>query len=199
MSAVLKQNYTLEEYFELDRSSDANFEYFNGEVFEMSGVLPNHAMIAMNLAEILNPAARKRNCRAFGANLRIKVPDLPPYRYPDLSVVCGETKFETIGGLECLTNPKMLVEVLSNSTASFDKGDKFKFYKSIESFDEYLLISQFEKLVTQYIRHNERFWLRGDFTEGETMRLTTLDFDLNVDEIYQGVVFAVPAGTEINE
>lgn len=195
MSAVLKQNYTLEEYFEIDRNSDANFEYFNGEIFEMSGVSPNHAAIEMNLAEIINPVARKRGCRAFGANLRIKVPDLPPYRYPDLSVVCGTAEFETIGGLECLVNPKMLVEVLSNSTAQFDQGDKFKFYKSIKSFDEYLLISQLEKLVTQYIRHNERFWLHGEFTAGETIKIITLDFEINVDEIYQGVSFKIAAET----
>lgn len=66
----------------------------------------------------------------------------------------------------------------------------------MESFNECLLISQFEKLVTQYIRHNERFWLRGDFTEGETIKITTLDFDLNVDEIYQGVVFEIVAQTD---
>ncbi|MEP6925025.1 MAG: Uma2 family endonuclease [Pyrinomonadaceae bacterium] len=199
MSAVLKQNYTLEEYFELDRNSDANYEYFDGEIFEMSGVSPNHARIEHRLNRIFGARADEKGCEVFPANLRIKVPDLPPYRYPDLSVVCGAAKFETIGGLECLTNPKMLVEVLSNSTASFDKGDKFKFYKSIESFNEYLLISQFEKLVTQYIRHNERFWLRGDYETGETIKITTLDFDLNVEEIYQGVVFESAANSKVNE
>ena len=199
MSAVLKQNYTLEEYFELDRSSNANFEYFNGEIFEMSGVSPNHARIERNLLFRLTQKAFDKNCEVFPANLRIKVPDLPPYRYLDLSVVCNEAKFETIGGLECLVNPKMLVEVLSNSTASFDKGDKFMFYKSIASFDEYLLISQFKKSITQYIRHSGRFWLRGDYEAGETIKIMTLDFDLELDEIYQGVVFESASDLTINE
>ena len=95
MTALPKRKYTLEEYFELDKNAEGNFEYFDGEIFEMSGVSPEHATIEMNLAEILNPVARKRGCRAFPANLRIKVPALPTYRYPDLSVVCGETRYSS--------------------------------------------------------------------------------------------------------
>lgn len=189
MSAVPKLKYTLEEYFELDANAEGNFEFFNGEIFEMSGVSINHATIEMNLAEILNPIARKKGCRAFPANLRIRVPTLPPYRYPDFSAVCGEAKFETIGGLQCLVNPKLLVEVLSDSTEKFDIGEKFQQYKLIESFTEYLLIAQNRKFITQYIRHNERFWLRGDFYGGEIIKIETLDFEINVDEFYQGVEF----------
>lgn len=187
MTALPKRKYTLEEYFELDKNAEGNFEYFDGEIFEMSGVSPEHATIEMNLAEILNPVARKRGCRAFPANLRIRVPVLPTYRYPDLSVVCGETVFEEIQGLQCLVNPILIVEVLSESTEFYDRGEKYRQYKSIESFREYLLVSQNDKFITLFQKHNERFWMQSDYVAGETLHLNTLDLDLNVDEVYQGV------------
>lgn len=187
MTALPKRKYTLEEYFELDKNAEGNFEYFDGEIFEMSGVSPEHATIEMNLAEILNPVARKRGCRAFPANLRIRVPVLPTYRYPDLSVVCGETVFEEIQGLQCLVNPILIVEVLSESTEFYDRGEKYRQYKSIESFREYLLVSQNDKFITLFQKHNERFWMQSDYVVGETLHLNTLDLDLNVDEVYQGV------------
>ncbi len=190
MSAVPKEKYTLEEYFELDKNAEGNFEYFDGEIFEMSGVSPNHATIEVNLITKLNPTALNRGCRVFPANLRIKVPLLPTYRYPDLSVVCGGAKFIEISGLQCLENPNLIVEVLSDSTEKYDRGEKFREYKSIESFNEYLLIASTSKDVTLYQKHNERFWLQSDYISGEAFHLNTLDVDINVDELYQGVEFS---------
>jgi len=187
MTALPKQKFSLEEYFELDKNSEGNFEYFDGEVFEMSGVSRNHATIEVNLISKLNSISINRGCQTFPANLRIKVPILPTYRYPDLSVVCGEPILEKMSGLDCLVNPILIVEVLSESTESYDRGEKFRQYKSIESFREYLLISQDSKNITHYLKHHERFWLQSDYTTGESLHITTLDFDLNVDEIYQGV------------
>ncbi len=189
MTAIPIKKYTLEEYFELDRNAEGHFEYFSGEVFEMSGVSVNHATIEMNLAEILNPIARKKGCRAFPANLKVKVPTIPPYRYPDLSVVCGQANFEEIGGLQALTNPILIVEVLSDSTEKFDRGEKFRQYKLIESFREYLLIEQNGKNVTLFQKHNDRFWLQSDYVEGESLKITTLDFDLSVNDLYRDVEF----------
>jgi Uma2 family endonuclease len=187
MTALPKRKYTLEEYFELDKNAEGNFEYFDGEIFEMSGVSPEHATIEVNLISKLNPVAGKRGCRVFPANLRIKVPVLPTYRYPDLSVVCGETVFEEIQGLQCLVNPILIVEVLSESTEFYDRGEKYRQYKSIESFREYLLVSQTAEFITLFQKHNERFWLQSDYVAGETLHLNTLDLDLQVDEVYQGV------------
>ena len=185
-----KQKYTLEEYLELDKNAEGNFEYFDGEIFEMSGVSPNHATIEMNLAEIVNPIARKRECRAFSANLRVKVPVLPTYCYPDMSVVCGEAIFEEFAGLQRLVNPVLIVEILSESTELYDRGEKFRRYKSIESFKEYLLVSQTENFITLFQKHNGRFWLQSDYVTGETLHVNTMDFDLSVDDVYQGVELA---------
>lgn len=187
MTAVPQKKITLEEYFELDRTAEANYEYFDGEIFEMSGVSPNHATIEINLITNINPQANKMGCRIFPANLRIKVPALPTYRYPDLSVACGEATFEEIGGLQCLTNPVLIVEILSESTESYYRGEKFRQYKSIETFREYILVSSESKNVSHYLKHNEKFWLQSDYEAGESLHITTLDFDLRVDEIYQGI------------
>ncbi len=187
MQAIANQIYTLEEYFELDKNADGNFEYFDGEIFEMSGVSPNHARIEMNLAIMFGQRANKKGCEAFPSNLRVKVPMLPTYRYPDLTIACGKAEFVEIGGLQCLVNPNLIVEVLSDSTERYDQNEKFRQYKSIESFSEYLLISSTEKVVLLYQKHNGRFWLRSDYESGESFNLKTLDFDFDVDDLYQGV------------
>jgi Uma2 family endonuclease len=189
MTAIPKTKMSLEEYFEMDKNAEGNFEYFDGETFEMSGVSPNHARIERNLLVKTSPRASKRGCEVFPSNLRVKVPMLPTYRYPDLTLVCGKAAFVEIGGLQCLANPILIVEVLSDSTEKYDQGDKFREYKSIESFNEYLLISSTEKIIVLYQKHNERFWLRSDYVTGESFHLNSLDFDVSVDELYEGVEF----------
>lgn len=189
MTAVPVPKMSLEEYFEFDRNSEGNYEYFDGEVFEMSGVSPNHARIERNLTVKTSAKAAEKGCEVFPANLRIKVPALPTYRYPDLSIACGEAKFEKMGGLDCLVNPILLIEILSGSIESYDRGEKFRQYKSIESFREYILISSESKNVTHFLKHNERFWMQSDYEAGESLRIETLDYDLSVDEIYQGMTF----------
>ncbi len=189
---------TLDEYFEFDKNAEGNFEYFDGEIFEMSGVSPNHARIERNVAYRLTQRAFDRGCELFPANLRIKPKNALTYRYPDLSVVCGGAKFVEIGGLQCLTNPNLIVEVLSDSTEKFDRGDKFREYKSIESFAEYLLISSTSIGTTLFQAHNDRFWLQSDYAAGESFHLNTLDIDVSVDELYQGVEFPIPSDDRNN-
>ena len=199
MTAVPKKKYTLEEYFALDREAEGNFEYYHGEIIEMSGVSPNHARIERNLLVKLTARAFEKGCEVFPANLRLKVPTVPTYRYPDLTIACGGAKFVEIGGLQCLENPSLIVEVLSDSTESYDRGEKFRLYKSIESFREYLLISQNTMNISHFLKHNGRFWLQSDYAAGESLPIATLDYELPVDEIYQGVELKpeTPAETEI--
>jgi Uma2 family endonuclease len=198
MIAALKPFYTLEEYFELDRNAEGKFHYFDGKVVEVSGVSPQHATIEVNLIAIIHPIAWQRGDEAFPASMRVRVPALPTYRYPDLSVVCDKAEVVEIGEQQCLVNPVLLVEVLSDSTESYDLNGKFREYKSIETFREYVLISQTEPAVTHDLKYNERFWLQSQYAAGESLRLTTLDYDLNVDDVYRGVEFpAEPPGREI--
>ncbi len=112
MAANPERRYTLEEYFELERKSEERYEFWGGELFCMSGVSADHAQIEINLVVSLSARFAGRRCRIFPANVRLKVPSAPPYRYADLSALCGEPQFEQIGGVDALTNPALIVEVL---------------------------------------------------------------------------------------
>jgi Uma2 family endonuclease len=188
MAALAKTKMSLEEYLEFDFSAEGRFEYFDGKVFEM-GASPEHSEIQSSLNAILRSKTILKGCKVYTSELGVKVPKLLPYRYPDLTVVCGNPEFEEIGGLRRLLNPVLIVEVLSDSTEKFDKGEKFTAYKSIPSLKEYLLISQHKKFVTLYTKYNEKFWFQSEYESGETLKLESLECELNVDEIYAGITF----------
>ncbi len=193
MSIQTRHRYTLEEYFELELSSEEKHEYFDGEIFNMSGGSPAHEQVIVNLIVALSNKLRGRGCHVFPSNLRIKVPSAPPYRYPDLSALCDTPRYEKIGGIEALTNPSLIVEVLSSSTEAYDRGDKFTDYKSIPSFGEYLLIAQHRPHVTHYVRQPDNSWSYEEANElSATLLLPTLDGVLPLNEIYQDVEFAPP-------
>ena len=194
MAANPKQHYTLAEYFELERRSEERYEYWHGEVFCMSGVSPEHDQIESNTVFHLRSRLTGRPCRVFLANIRLKVPTAPPYRYADLAALCGQPQYEKIGGLESLTNPSLIVEVLSDSTEAYDRGDKFTHYKSIPHFSEYLLIAQHRPHVTQFVKQDEGTWLQREFNDlSEVVKLVSLPCELPLSEIYQNVSFAPAA------
>jgi Uma2 family endonuclease len=112
MAANLERRYTLEEYFELERTSNERFEFWNGEVFSMSGGSQAHDRILVNCLVYLSTRLDSKVCRVVSSDMRIKVPAAPPYRYADLSALCGEAQFEEIGGVDALTNAQLIVEVL---------------------------------------------------------------------------------------
>ena len=194
MTALPKPKLTLEEYFELDNNAEGRFEYFDGEIFELSGVHPNHARLERRLGRLLEEPTEARGGHIFPADLRVVVPALPPYRYPDLTALCGPPEFVKVGGLLCLTNPVLIAEILSDSTAGFDQGPKFEGYKSIPSFCEYLLLAQHEKRVTKYLKQSGRFWLQSEYGAGETLEIESLGCELNVDALYQGINFDSETG-----
>jgi Uma2 family endonuclease len=188
MTALPKKIYSIEEYFQLELNSNERFEYFDGEVYTMSGVSESHDAIEVNLITTFRTKLKDKKCRNFAANMRLKVPSLPPYRYSDGSALCGEAIFEKIGGVDVLVNPQLIIEVLSRSTEKFDRDQKFKHYKSIESFSEYLLISQESYFVVHYRKHNEKFWMQTEYDKLEdVIILNTLDCDLTLAEIYEDI------------
>lgn len=188
-----KKRYTLEEYFELERKSEERFEFFGGEVFCMSGVSREHDQIESNLNFYLRAKLRGRTCRAFLANMRLKVPSAPPYRYADLSALCGEAKFEEIGGVDALVNPSLVVEVLSPSTEAYDRGDKFTHYKSIPGFSEYLLVAQHRPHVTHFAKQPEGSWTYNEYNDLEAvLKLSSLGCELGMAEVYENVAFESP-------
>ncbi len=190
MTALPKKLYTLEEYIELDKNSEAKYEYFDGEVFDMAGNSPTHVRVSVNVCNLLTQKLRGRQCEAFNSEMRIKVPTASPYRYPDVSVVSGEPFFEDVLGQIMLVNPVLLVEVFSPSTAAYDLGNKFTAYQSIESFREYLLIAQDCPHIIRHLFQAPGQWLRTEASGLETeVPFETLGVSLPLREIYERVQF----------
>jgi Uma2 family endonuclease len=190
MSAQPKRRYTLEEYLELDKNSDERLEYWDGEIFSMSGVSDEHDQIEGNLYLLLRLRLAGRNCRPFLANMRIKVPAMPPYRYGDLSALCGKAKFEEIGGVDTLTNPMLIIEVLSKSTMAYDRVDKFTAYKSIPSLREYLLVEQHRPHITQFIKRDDGEWIHREYNDlNDVVKLESVGCEFSLSEVYQNVSF----------
>jgi Uma2 family endonuclease len=190
MAANPERRYTLEEYLELDRTSEERFEFWDGEIFCMSGASAEHERILRNMLVQLTLKIGGRGCEAFASNLRIKVPAAPPYRYADLSALCGEAQFEEIGGVDALLNPQLIVEVLSPSTEAYDRGDKFTHYKSIPTFREYLLVAQHRPHVTHLYKQSDGTWIYAEANDLEaTLSLSSLGCELPLSEIYRGVSF----------
>ena len=182
--------YTLEEYFELDHASEEKLEFWDGHVFTLAGASVSHNRIRRNALTALSNKLRGRNCEVFPSDMRVGVPAYPPYRYPDLSALCGEARFETLGRQEVLINPALLVEILSDSTAEFDRGYKFTYYKSIPSFIEYVLVAQDRPHVTQFIKQADNSWLQHEFNAiDDAFSLASLDCRLDLSELYEGVQF----------
>ena len=187
---AVKSEYTLEEYAELEKSSEERLEYFEGNVWSMAGASPNHEEVSANVITALKIALRGRGCRVFGPNLRVKVPSYQPYRYPDVTALCGQPIYEDFYGLQVLINPSLIVEVLSPSTEAFDLSYKFTYYKSIESFTEYLLITQDRPHVVLYTKQNDYGWLQREFNSlDDKIFLSSLNCEISVADIYDNIEF----------
>lgn len=191
MSALPKHIYTLEEYLELEKSSEEKYEFYDGEVFAMAGGSLEHNTISANVIRSLGNKLEDTACRVLSSDMRLKVPLALPYRYPDVTVVCGEPVIEKLQGQPLLLNPVLIVEVLSDSTEAYDLGKKFTAYQSIESFREYLLIAQDSPHVIQHVRQDDGKWLRSEHHGLDAvLALESLKVALPLSEIYQRVVFA---------
>lgn len=189
----LAESFSLEEYLALEKRSEEKLEFGSGKVWSVSGESYFHNVIVSNLLSEIQGQIREKSCNVSPSHLRIKVPDNPPYRYPDLTANCGEPVIEKMGGVDMLVNPALIIEVLSDSTEGFDRGDKFGYYKSIESFTEYLLVAQHRPHITQFIRHGDGFWLSTEFNElADSVELRSVPCVLSLASVYRGVTFPEP-------
>ncbi len=187
--AIPNKIYTLEEYLDLDFKTDAKYEYFDdGKLVEISGVTVNHNFINGNVLCLLHEGLAE-DFESWIGSMKLKVPTLPPYRYPNFSVSPKKGQFEMVGKHHCLVNPIVIGEIYSPETKDYDCGEKFEGYKSIETFREYLLLDQEQKLVTLHTKYDEEIWFESEYVEGETLKLESLECELSVNEIYQGIIF----------
>lgn len=187
---ALKQIYSLEEYLELEKTTEEKFEFWNGNVWSMSGASTNYNRIVRNLNTEIDLQLREKGCEIFPSDMRVKVPAYTPYRYPDLTALCGKPEIENLQGVDLLVNPQLIVEVLSESTEAFDRGDKFSYYKSIPYFNEYILVAQHHPHVSQFIKHGDGFWTHLEFNDlSEIIELKSVPCKMTLKAIYRDVIF----------
>lgn len=190
MSAIPKTKLTPAEYLEFERKAKERHEYFGGEIFAMSGAKRNHNKITGNLSGLLWQHLKGKNCEFYPTDMRVFVPATGLYTYPDLVVVCDEPQFQD-DTFDTLLNPILLIEVLSDSTESYDRGKKFQHYRSIESLQEYILVSQTEARVEKYVRHGDGFWLLSEAVGVESeIEFSSIEYLIPLSEIYDKIDFS---------
>lgn len=181
-----------EEYRALELISNVKHEYFNGEIFAMSGGTNAHALIAVNVSSTLRAKLRGKSCRPTSSDQMVKVEATGLNTYPDVSVYCKGARFEGKGDQALLT-PVVLIVVLSPSTSNYDRGTKFEHYKQIPSLRDYLLVSSESRSVDHFHRLENGDWLLHSATGlEESIVLESIEVALELSEIYEDV--DVPAG-----
>ncbi len=180
--------YTLDDYFSIEETSETKHEFYDGEIFAMTGASLNHNRIAANIFTALSIALRDKHCDVFTSDMRIATSS-KLYTYPDVSVFCDEVEL-TKDKYDTATNPTILVEVLSKSTQKYDRGQKFDQYKSISTLREYVLIEQHQILVEHFQLGNNDEWTRHDYHRlTDTLNLSSVDFQVSLAEIYRRLRF----------
>ena len=189
MSAVLKNRYSPQEYIGLEGSAQHKSEFYRGEMFAMGGGSPRHNDIAGNIYHVLRNLLKGRDCRPYHSDQRIRVNPAGLHTYPDVLVVCGQLELDE-ADVDAVTNPRIIFEVLSKSTESYDRGKKFELYRGMDSLAEYILVSQEEPHVERFVRQLDSSW-RLTEAKGlaESLELTTISCRLALADIYDNVAF----------
>lgn len=181
---------TPEEYLAFERECiDQKHEYFEGEIFAMSGASFRHTLISSAITGIFYNQFLARNCSAVSSDLRVNIPETGLYTYPDIVVVCGEPQFED-QVFDTLLNPVVIIEILSKSTENYDRGKKFEHYRKIKSLQEYLLISQEEIHIEHYQRQDNNSWTFREYAlPEEKIILSSTNAQLTLADIYAKITF----------
>ena len=178
---------TPDEYLARERQAEQKSEYFNGEIFAMSGASPRHVLIVTNVVAELRGQLKKRSCTVYSTGLRVRVSATGLYTYPDVVVVCETPQFDD-ERKDTLLNPTLIVEVLSDSTKDYDRGDKFEQYRTLPSFVEYVLIAQDKHHVEHFVRQPDKRWILAETNRLEdVITLTSIGCTLALQEVYDKV------------
>jgi phenylacetic acid degradation protein len=187
--AYRKEKLTIDEYLEMEEKSEVKHEYYKGEIFAMSGPKLDHVRIVVNMTVLLKLKLRGSGCEVFPTDLRILVESQEYLTYPDLSIVCGDLITRNNDDWN-LTNPSVIIEVLSKSTQGYDRGKKFELYKGLASLREYILVDSRSILVEQFCKDGEGNWiLRKYDTLTDMLMVETVKVSLLLEEIYENILF----------
>jgi Uma2 family endonuclease len=191
VSAAPGRRVTYTEYAAGEDQSLSKHDYVRGEVFAMAGGTPEHAALVLAVGGLLFAQLRGKPCRAYSADLRIRIRAVDAATYPDVTVVCGEAVRDDEDPNSVL-NPTVIIEVLSDGTERYDRGDKFAHYRQIPSLREYVLISQHARMIERHVRNDNASWTMTAFGAGTVAELAAIGCRLDVDAIYEGLTLKPP-------
>jgi Uma2 family endonuclease len=192
LPSTSRRRYTLAEYLDFEETAPWKHEFHNGEILAMSGASPEHALITASALRVIGNRLEGKPSRVYSSDLKIAVGPNADVQYPDGSVICGPLEFHPADPTRRLVvNPRVIVEVLSPTTEGYDRGEKFILYRTLASFEEYVLISQTTALVETFLRQPDgRFLIDATYTGLDaTARINSLQIQLPLADIYAGVTF----------
>ncbi|MDB9528364.1 Uma2 family endonuclease [Oscillatoria sp. CS-180] len=189
MVQAQSRRYTPEEYLEREAKADHRSEYRNGSIVPITGGTTNHNELALNLAATLKLSLKGQNCKVYMGDVRLWIPDYRQYTYPDVMLVKEQLVY-TDDSKTTIMNPSLIAEVLSKSTQNYDQGDKFMYYRSLESMREYILIDQTCHHVIQHTKTETGQWLLKDYwSTDEQLVMNAIPFNMSLADLYEGVEF----------
>lgn len=185
MTAQPQKYYSPEEYLELEREADYKSEYYRGEIFAMAGAGHNHNRIVENLTGECYIYFKGKSCRTYSSDQRIHIPANGLYTYPDLIVVCGRNEYLD-DKKDTILNPTVLVEVLSESTEAYDRGEKFHFYRSIPTLKEYVLINSRSVAAEVFRKSDDGIWMLASeaYAIDKNIELASVGLTLALQDLY---------------
>lgn len=190
MIAQTEKNYTAEEYLELELASETRSEYRNGEIIPMTGGTPNHNDISGNLYIPLKLALRSQAYRIFHLDQRLWIPKRQLYTYPDVMVLPKPLELQA-GRTDTVLNPCLIAEILSKSTQDYDRGEKFAAYRTVPTFQEYLLIDQYQMHVEHYVKTAVNQWLFSEYDDPAiTLSLSVFELQIQIADLYENIDFS---------
>ena len=193
ISTAVSKRYSIEEYLAIEVESEFRNEYRDGEIVPMAGGLPNHNQIAGNVYATFNFAFRGKPLQAFITDQRLLIPEKRTYTYPDVMVIQGQLELQA-GRKDTVMNPLLIVEVLSRSTADYDRHEKFRDYRSIPSFQEYVLIDQYSQHIEHFVKVSAKKWDFQEYDETDlVVKLVTIDLEVAIVDVYDKVEFEIEA------
>lgn len=182
--------YSPEEYLAREEAAEYKSEYIDGEIIPLGGKSTNHNQIAGNFSAALNFAFKTQDYEVFMSDVRLWIPVRRIYTYPNVMIVAGKLEYFN-NRTDTITNPKVIIEVSSDSTQGYDKQEKFEFYRRIPSFEEYLLIDQTKVYIEQYSKTaNKRWSFREYDVEDEALALASVQFEIYLGDVYNKAKFA---------
>ena len=183
--ALPKEKFSVEQYLDLERKSLEKSELINGEIYSMTGTTRKHNRIALNLASYLDNILKTKSCRVYISDLRVHVEKTNLITYPDLVITCGEEILRD-SYKDTILNPKCIIEILSESTEKYDRGEKFSHYQKIESLEEYILVSQDSFKVESFLRSTKETWVYTCLEGIESvLSILSIGEEVSLGEVYR--------------